>query len=557
MAGEGFFEQFLGSGSLFEQLFLWGVISTVVQVATGPEMEAYQQRVNAAHPDAVLPPPDLADAVIRNYMPMGEAAAEAAKSGLDAERFARLVPLHGDAPGPQQLAAALMRGLIPAGGTGPEAVSFEQGIREGRLADKWTAMMRGLASQVISPADAASAAVRNFLPEGEAAGQAAKSGVDAALFQTLLHLAGDAPAPGQLAEALRRGLIPDGGTGPGSVSFEQGIAEGRLADKWTDMIRGLAKIWPTPANALRAALTGQIPLDEGRALYERLGGDGQFYQIMFNTEGQAPTPLEAVEMALRGIIPWNGTGPEVTSYEQAFKEGPWRNKWADAFKRAAYPVPTVGQIADYLRYGIIDKPTAAKELAARGIVGDHAKWAMDYAEAVSTFDFRGLTLNSVMHALQASIVTEANARTILKSMHVSDQAANLLISYTKLQRAVSATTNAISHVGSLYVARKITQDTARKSLAQLGLDQAAASDIMQTWDLEAIVTVKTLTPAQIVDAWAAEIMDQDTAMLELTNLGYTPYDAWVLISIKAKTPQPGRPPQGPLPSLPGVIPGTT
>lgn len=557
MAGEGFFDQFLGAGSLFEQLFLWGVISEVVSVATGPELLAYQQRVNTAHPDVALAPPDLADAVIRNYMTEADAAAEAAKSGLDAERFARLVPLHGDAPGPQQLAAALMRQLIPEGGTGPGAVSFEQGIREGRLADKWTPMMRALAEQVISPADAAAAAVRHFLPPGEAAGQAAKSGVDGALFQTLVHLAGDAPAPGQLAEALRRGLIPNAGTGAESVSFEQGIAEGRLADKWTDMMRGLAQIWPTPADALRATLTGQVSKDDGRALYQRLGGDPQFFTIMFDTEGSSPTPLEAVQMALRGIIPWDGTGPEVTSYAQAFLEGPWRNKWADAFKAAAFPVPTEGQVTEYLRYGIIDKPTATKELGKRGITGDHAQWAMDYAEAVSTFDFRGLTLNTVMNALTASIITEANARTILKSMHVSDQAANLLISYTKLQRAVSTTTNAISHVGSLYIARKITQDTARKSLAQLGLDQAAASDIMQTWDLEAVVTVKTLTPAQITDAWEAGIMDQDTAMQELTNLGYTPYDAWVLISVKAKAPQPGQPPQGPLPALPGVIPGTT
>ena len=43
-------------------------------------------------------------------------------------------------------------------------------------------------------------------------------------------------------------------------------------------------------------------------------------------------------MALRGIIPWDGTGLQVTSYAQAFREGPWRDKWSDAFKRVAYAV---------------------------------------------------------------------------------------------------------------------------------------------------------------------------------------------------------------------------
>jgi hypothetical protein len=554
---EGFFDKFLGSGSIFEQLFLWGVISAVVQAAITPELTAYTERVNAAHPEVALPPGDLADAVVRNYMTRDAATAEAAKSGLDAERFATMIPLHGDAPGPAQLAQALLRGLIPEQGDGPGAASFDQGIREGRLADKWAAMMRQLAEQLLSPADAAAAAVRNFLPVGEAAGQAAKSGVGGELFTTLMHLAGDAPAPGQLAEALRRGLIADTGTGPDSTSFAQGIAEGRLADKWTDMIRGLATQWPSPADALRAALTGQVPADQGRALYERWGGDPEWYQVMLNTEGTAPTPLEAVEMAQRGIIPWEGTGPNATTYEQAFLEGPWRNKWQDAYKRAAKPVPTQGEISEYLRYGIIDKQTAADRLAARGITGDEAAWVLDYAEAVSTFDFRGLTMTSVMQALTANIITEQTARQTLKSMHISNQAADLMISYTKLQRAVSQTTAAITHIGSLYIARKITQDTARNSLSQLGLDSAAAAEIMQTWDLEASVTVKTLTESQIIAAWDASIMTQDEAMTELTNLGYTPYDAWVLLSVKAKGALPGKPAQGPPPALPGVIPGST
>lgn len=554
---DSFFDQFLGSGSLFEQLFLWGVITQLVQTAIGPELTAYQDRVNASHPVQPLQPPDLADAVVRNYMSQADATAEAAKSGLDAARFATMVPLHGDAPGPQQLAQALLRQIIPESGSGPDAASFDQGIREGRLADKWTDMMRRLADQIISPADAASASVRHFLDAGQAAAEAAKSGVDAELFSTLVHLAGDAPAPGQLAEALRRGLIPETGTGPDETSFDQGIAEGRLADKWTAMIKGLAPEWPSPADALRAALTGQVPMDQAAALYQRWGGDPQWFQTMFNTEGSAPTPLEAVAMALRGIIPWTGTGPDVTSYEQAFLEGPWRNKWESAYQQAAYPLPTEGELTEFLRYGIIDKPTCANMLAQRGVTGDYASWVLDYAEAVSTYDFRGLTMTSVMNALAANIITESNARQILDSMHVSAAAADLLISYTTMQKAIAQTTAAISHVGSLYIAHKITADTARSSLAQLGLDQAAAVEIMQTWDLEASVTVATLTATEIVDAWDYSVLSQDQALTELQNIGYTPFDAWALLSTKAKGPLPGMPAQGPPGPLPGVIPGST
>lgn len=554
---DGFFGQFTNAGSAAEQLFLWQIIGAIVQTVTGPYLLALQENVNSRHPQQVLAPADLADAVIRNYMTKAEATTEAAKSGLDAARFNTMVPLHGDAPGPQQLVQALLREIIPEQGDGADSASFIQGIREGRLSDKWAAMIKALGDQVISPADAASASVRHFLDPGAAAAEAAKSGVSGELFATLTSLAADAPAPGQLAEALRRGLIPETGTGAGEVSFDQGIAEGRLGDKWTAMIKGLAPEWPSPADALRAALTGQVPPDQAAALYAQWGGDPQWFQIMLNTEGSAPTPLEATQMALRGIIPWTGTGPDATTYEQAFLEGPWRDKWEDPYKQLASRVPTESEITEFLRYGIIDKPTAANQLAALGITGDYATWVLDYAEAVSTFDFRGLTINTVMNALTASIITATEAKNILTQMHVSDQAADLLLSYTQMQRSLQQVTNAISHVGSLYTARKITPDTARASLSQLGLDATAANDIMATWDLEAAITVRTLTEAQIIDAWLYGIMTQDQATTELANIGYTPFDAWVLLSVRAKTALPGEPPQGPPPALPGVIPGST
>jgi hypothetical protein len=46
-------------------------------------------------------------------------------------------------------------------------------------------------------------------------------------------------------------------------------------------------------------------------------------------------------MANRGIIPWSGSGPRSTSFEQAFLEGPWRNKWLGPFRKAAeyFPPP--------------------------------------------------------------------------------------------------------------------------------------------------------------------------------------------------------------------------
>ena len=227
----------LGKGSVAEQLLVWGLMNQAIGAAAAPYFSQLTQDVNARTPVEPLSPSDLADAVVRNYLTLADATSQAAKSGVSAADFAVMVPLHGDAPGPQQLAVALLRGIIPEAGDGAEAASFLQGIREGRLADKWAPMVKALTQQVLSPADAAAAVVRNFLPAAEGQAAAAKSGVSPSVFATLVALSGDSPGPQQLAEALRRGLVPESGSGPESTSFTQGIAEGRLADKWAPVIR--------------------------------------------------------------------------------------------------------------------------------------------------------------------------------------------------------------------------------------------------------------------------------------------------------------------------------
>lgn len=547
----------LGKGSVAEQLLVWGVLNQALSAALGPYTSQLQQDVSARTPVDPLSPADAASAVVRNFLTTAEGTGQAARSGVPAAEFATLVALSGDAPGPQQLASALLRGLIAESGTGVGATSFEQGIAEGRLADKWAPVIRALAEAVLSPPDAASAVVRNFLSAAEGEATAAKSGVDAATFATLVHLSGDAPGPQQLAESLRRGAIPESGTGAESISFEQGIAEGRLSNKWAPVIKDLAKLWPTPVDALDAALKGQVSAEEGQALYAKLGGDLQFYPWLLDSQGSGPTPLEAADWARRGIIPWDGTGPEVTSYAQAVRESRYRNKWADAYKQQAQYIPPPGTIITLLKDQAITKDQAVTWLQAAGASPDVIAGMIGEADATALSDYRGLTVSTVLNMYYQRLVSPADATTILSSLHVSGQAIPLMLVYADLQRAIAQQNNAISRVGSLYAARKITADTARQSLATLQVPADAATDIIATWQLENSINVKTLTEAQIVDAWKLQVMDQGTAEQELQNIGYTPYDAWVLLSIRNKGPLGAPPAPGPGAPQGAVIPGTT
>lgn len=598
MAGLG---DLFGKNGWLEQLVVWGMLQQALGALADPALTALKQDVDAAHPLLVLDPPTLADAAVRGMTTIKQAEAEAAKSGIDAARFATmidlatvrlapadlatavlrsylsagdarteaarqglttsqfdtLVDLAGDGIAPTDAVRALLRGLIPKAGTGAGSTSFEQAIAESRLHNKWGPVLAALGDQLLSPADAADAVVRNFLARAEGTALAGRSGVSSGDFETLVHLAGDAPGPQQLAEALRRGDIDESGTGAGSTSFEQGIAEGRLADKWAPVIKGLSKLWPSPVDALDAQVKGQLTDAEAHELFVRLGGDPQFESWLYDSMGEGPTPLEAANLAARGIIPWTGVGPASTSYEQAVRESHYRNKWTDAYKRLAEHIPPPSTISTLLSHQIITREVATTELLANDMTADQAAAYVAEAEYEAVSDYRGLTQSAVVDMYYAHLIDHDQAVAVLGDLHVTAEAAGLLLSYADVRYVVDSVNKTVARLQTLFTARKIGLETARSALLKLQIPASTVDATLNDWVLQAAVTVKTLTEAQVVDAWYYEALSDAQAIELLGAIGYTPFDAWVVLSIKAKGPLPGQPPNTAVAPVAAVIPGTT
>jgi hypothetical protein len=590
-----------GRNGVLEQLLLWNVAGQVTGALLEPGLTLLQQDMLSRHPVTVLDPATMADLAARGIVTVTAAETEAARSGVNASRFAHLAELHtvrlspadlatavlrsymthgealpiarkqgigeaefsvladlaGDAPGPQQLATALRRGLIPHKGKGPASTSFEQGISESRLHDKWAPLIDELSRQLLSPADAASAVVRNFIPRARGLEVAGQQGLDPATFETLVHLSGDAPGPQQLAEALRRGLIPADGSGAGSTSFNQGIAEGRLADKWAPVIKGLAQLWPTPVDALDAALKGQITAAEGRHLYQMLGGDLQFYDWLLASIGDSPTPLEAATLAARGIIAEHGLGPGVLSYDQAVKESRYRNKWGPAYRKLSEHIPPPSTVVSMLAHRNIGQAEAHKLLLQNDMTPQLAAAYISEAEYEAISDYRGLTQAAVTGMYVGHILTRQQALDLLDVLHVSKAAAGLLLDYADMRYVIDSVNHSVQRIATLFVGRKISIQTAKDALTRLQIDPAATEALIEDWELQAAANVKILSESQIVDAWYLQVLTQAEAVNALAAIGYTAFDAWVLLSNKAKGPLPGKPPNTAAPPPNQVIPGVT
>ena len=170
---------------------------------------------------------------------------------------------------------------------------------------------------------------------------------------------------------------------------------------------------------------------------------------------------------------------------------------------------------------------------------------------------QGLTESSVLQMYYNQLISQADCVQFLSLMGIDASNATLLIAYTDMQRSIAAVTTAVSRIQTLYTARKITVATAQDSLTRLQVPAEAIQGLLTTWDIVASANVKTLTEAQITDAWAEGVLDQPTAQSELEAIGYSPFDAWVLLSTKNKAPLPDQPSQTIGTPLGAVTPGTT
>lgn len=412
-------------------------------------------------------------------------------------------------------------------------------------------------NQLLTPADVATAINRSFMTRAEGITEANGSGVDEARLAILQHLAGNAPAPEELAAALRRSIIPEHGDGPAAVSFDQGIREGNLLDKWGPTIQALAKAIPSPADIIEGQLKGQLDAATAQQLYAMVGGDERFRQLLVNIAGNPPAPGQLLDLANRGIIPWTGTGPDVLSVQQGIFEGRSKDKWYPVYPRLAEYRPPPETVRTLLESNGITEAEATAYWASYGMTATTIAQYLTAARNNTNQAARGLTEQAVLQMFYYQFISADDATKFLSLMGIDAGNAALLLAWTDMQRATAAVTRAVNRIQALFTARKIDVPTATDALDRLGVPGAAITDIISTWEVVASVNVKTLTEAQIIDAWAKGVLTNDQASGELQAIGYTPFDAWVLMATKNQANA------GPAPEiqiaapLGAVIPGVT
>lgn len=421
----------------------------------------------------------------------------------------------------------------------------------------------------IGPPDLVTLVLRGWLPEDEAAQQAALAGLSAHDFHQLVQGTGEPPGLQTVMEWYRRGIVPWDGP-PGTASVMEAIRTSRIPTAvWQDAIRH-GNVVPIPAaEAVDAMVEGQIARgDRGAVLAAAEGGAGSgfgaaattFYEVMwangftpdqadvmFDTRGNPPSPMELINLFRRGLIGWTGTGPAETTVQQGIYEGATKDKWEPIYKGLVRAVPSIYEVRQMLKVGALSQQQAAQDLADAGYTATTVAGVLNEATAVQAATDRKLTASVITTLYYDLAITRTEAVKLLQTIGFGPGAAAFAVEAQDIKRQSAALNSAITRVGTLYINHKLTAAEASQALAAYKVPASQAQQLVATWTIERAANVKVLTATEVVDAWEYGNIDQATAERYLVGLGYTPFTAWVLLSNKNKGPLGTPPPLGPAP----------
>jgi len=420
------------------------------------------------------------------------------------------------------------------------------------LQDVQNALWADNTTKPIDPANLVVMAVRGLDPDTTSVTPvpdnikaiAAMSGYSPQYFQAMVDAAGSPPAPQDLFQMFRRSIIDRSGV-------VQGLREGDTKDDWIDRFIELAYTTPTPIDMVRAAVQNQLTYDEANAIAITLGleppgyvaNNPDWFRILFNIAGRPPGTQEVGRMANRGIVPFDGLGPDVTSFAQAVSESDVKTKWTAALAAIQAAYPTAGEATEFYKEGAITEAQLDAYLKGNGVPAELAAAYKFVATTQQVAQDRALAKGDILTAYYDGILTDEQATELLGDVGYVGKIAEYLIDITDQRRIIRAVNMAVRRVGSLYVGFKMSAADAKSSLEALDISEAQATNLLAIWEIERKPETRLPSVRELSRAVRFGGLGFDDAVNRAMNLGYTKFDATLIIAGESEQhPPEGYPP---------------
>lgn len=414
---------------------------------------------------------------------------EAAKTGINADRFAALLGEALNAPGLGTLFESWRRGDITD-------TDFRHGLRKAKLEPRWDKPLMALKSARLSPQEVALGIVRSVIKDPgllvktldtsgsnvpqyepltvDPLAEAAAEGFDAERLRGLVGSIGLPMSAQQAASAYFRGIITEG-------AFNQAILEGDTRPEWASFILEQARHILTPHEYAELHLRGWIDEHEMREGAAKVGMTEQDADRVFLNLGR---PLNVHQIATglaRGGTFGGGYETIPEPYQTAIRQSAIRPEWAalDYANRYTYPSAFViralvsgGDWTEAQGRDILEKVGWEPSLAALTA----QKWASSSGSAA-----KEATAADHLSLFESGKQTEAQTLAALEGLGYPRDEAQLKMDVVSSRRVVTEVGKATTDLRKAFLREEVTPDVVREVLAGLGIAAWAVDAMLAVW----------------------------------------------------------------------------
>jgi hypothetical protein len=522
--------------SLLIGVAVGATIYPILGAMTAPTAQDIGNEVWSNNPTAPLSPAELAAAALKNVDVPGGREAEAAKSGINKDRFAALVQIAGNAIGFQEALLLQRRGQL-TGTTLDDVLGYSN------INPRFYAAAKNLIYSSPGVGAVITGRLKTHLADAKARALYTEAGGNPDNFDWELASAGRPIGVAEAAKLWKRGWVTD-------ARLAQVVAQSDVNPDYLDLVQMEARYHP-PVRSIPVMLrSGGI--DDARATQLlRENGVDEADIPGYIAEGHKTAAQTHKDISASQVI---------TAYgEQLLSR-------ADAAAR----IVALGYPAASVELLLAEADAKAKDARLRAAVTlNHSLFTRYHATAAETQTaLAGLNIPAAditqllavwthERSANAPDLTVAQWQGLLRRGSISparfdaemnaygytteqaDFLAELAFPPPKAPAAAKSKDLSVSQLGKLYALGTITAAEYRTRLTELGYSAAEANEIIALTTTTGATTGKSLTVAQLTKLYEAGTITLDEFGSDLLALGYSQTDAAELISLATPpTPAP-------------------
>jgi len=476
--------------------------------AAEPLIQPLVHAVADAVHTGIYDPQTAARMVAMGIMPLDAGASDAGGGNYDQHYFNQMVDAAGNRPGLAELLELQRRGILQPG-------DMETAFARNAIPSYWWPYLEQLTINLLSPADLALAQLRGNMELGPATEYAAKLGVSADDFTTLIDNTGEPPGAEMLMEALRRGFIKP-------ADFDHGIRQSRIRDEWIPTMEDLRYSPMSTADAVRAVVENYIPKEQGAEIADQNGLIAEHWPIMVESLGR---PLAHEQM----MTLYHRNKATLDEVKQAFRESDLKDKYIDQAVDLGRRLVPERMTVSMLQHGVINSETAHTMLAELGYSQDDADSLIALGTAERTTAHKGLTRTDILAMYQDRLIKKADALDKLVKLGYDTADADEMLDLADYKANAATIRTIKASVEARLKAHDLVAADAIIELTNAGLDHTQATALVDQWTLQKKVATRSLTEAQIIRLAEHQLIAPTDALSRLVSLGLLQSDAKLLL----------------------------